>query len=218
MAAFKLIDEQLADAVPRVVPLLPTEALWLVPPIFMDKWMKLFVPVVLDLKRVFFSYVLQDVLKLSDVMMASIPKYEHILNDQLYVKHMVKRQLIDWSGRQLLTDRAVELHMAIASMVQLYKKLGLGTNATDDLEWADVFSTLDETLKAAKKVVYIIAHATVIQSEEGSQRQAAAKLLAKKHEVPMPLITELQKIAGVVAAPRRGAPPKRKCPFSSQAD
>ena len=68
----------------------------------------------------------------------------------------------------------------------------------EDRDWKDTVIAAMGSFMDAKKVIYVISHAAVVQDETGSGQVASAqKLLAKGHTgMPAALLAELQKIVG----------------------
>lgn len=150
------------------------------------------------LKRSVFAFVVDALNSFSQKVVNSIPPYDHLINNEKYIKSQVKKTLLDWSGRVLLSERSVELHKLVASASAAYASLGLGDKMEDDCEWKDVIGTISGCLAAAKKAIYVIAYATVVQLEAGSKQVASARALAAKdHDIPKALMDEVLRISGV---------------------
>jgi len=171
---------------------------WTVTPSFASKWIESTQNVTGVLKRLCFSYVVEALENLGQETLMTTPKYEHILSDAKYIKSQVKQTLLDWKDRGSVCDRAGELHKAITSASSCYVVLGLGLKLEEDRDWKDTVVAAMGSFAAAKKAVYVICGASIVQTKVSVEQVTSAQkfLASNKTVLPAALLAELQKIVG----------------------
>jgi len=129
--------------------------------------------------------------KLTHLVKAHTPGYDHYLNEKMCTTRLVKSKLINFTGKALLTSETVMLFKLLADFGRFRTTFGLEPAEDAEDEHAPLLTEAANAFKASKKVIAISAAACVIYSMSGQvQKAELKKLIEKPGDVPPALLAE----------------------------
>ena len=114
-------------------------------------------------------------------MITAIPKYDHIVNGSVYIRPLEAKQLLQWSGKELLTSESARLYRSITNAMEAYIELGLGNDIERDSDYKEVIAPSQAVFKSSKAALESIAACNVAQGLKNDAQRTAASGMLEKH-------------------------------------
>jgi hypothetical protein len=204
LRAMDFMDEQLESACGLKTSherefngMLAQDIAWLVPMQVIDSWLAAAVVASKLFKEQLFKFATMDVQSLANHLEQRIPKTDHICNDKIFVKTLVKKALLTNTAlNKILSSETIKLFHALSQLGVLHKRFGLEDPSKHPV-YCDIINHAQACFDNAKYTVSIIAAATVIIILKGPQQKAEASVLLekKKDSLPKAIVVELSSIA-----------------------
>jgi len=179
------------------------------------QWLEMVESAVVDsIKMACLSCLVADLVSLTSTVKEKTPSWEHVFPaDNMYVRNLAKKDLLDHKHRHELSPLSVQLFRGTASLTKAAAAFRLDLTATEHDFTATPLAVARTVFTAAKKAVTIVAHCHVVQEMRGAEQKAAAKVLCDtEQDVPLMLKQELQSLceqrpaaAAAAAAACKGA-------------
>lgn len=174
---------------------------WKVPLTLALEWLELILQYLLpELK----AFVLRDYLSclrsLTAAVQAITPAWKHIFPNNMYVRNLAQKELLDDKNRKELSPLTVKLFHAISSLTRAHSMFKMPTDTHLCPIASAQLAVSNQVYTDAKKAVTVVTHCHVIQELRGAdQKTMAAMLLKKPQDVPAILTQELESLTGTAS-------------------
>ena len=171
---------------------------WKVPITSALEWVHLIVEHVLpELKFSVMRKYLSALKSLTGNVRAITPAWQHIFPNNMYVRNLAEKELLDDMRGTELSPNTVKLFHAISSISKAHSMFKMPTNTERCPMVSDQLAVSNQVYLEEKKTVTIITHCHVIQRLRGAeQTNMVGLLLKKKQDVPVILLQELEALSG----------------------
>ena len=134
--------------------------------------------------------------RLSVEVAALTPKYDHCVNDDVFVENVARRQLLNWPSRDSLGTSSITLFHALADISRLHTSWNLSPPIADDDDLSATVSDQRIFAQAKRALTVIAAVSTILEQAGKAQVHSASSLLSRQvEELPKSLVDRLKKIA-----------------------
>lgn len=179
---------------------------WRFPPSKAEAWAKAGLAFIKEIRGRMFEQAALDCRSLTSAVEKKTPRYDHIVNDKVFIQNLAARHLCQNAARATLSADVVALFHSMAQLTSFQKTAGL-PDFKDDARFKDIVDHADGIFTAGRQAVVVIAACNVALTKTGEEQKREAEDMIKKRgaELPQALLEFLKGISRPLVGLRRSA-------------
>ena len=174
------------------------ETPWMLSITDMVTWVNSVEVLVQRFRRFMVGAMLADTYTLAEQLTKDTPQYGHYISDDAYRSTLAKRNLLNYTKTESLTQDSVLLFRLLQEISTLFRDFGLGKAVTEGTQFGESVACCQSAFRGAKRALTVVAAVQVIEGPKSqATKDSAGALLKKKGDLPTSMIPLLEHVAGI---------------------
>ena len=166
------------------------------------------------LKRHTIGIVVDNTFNVAEKLSKLTPAFLHVVTDKVYHPKLAKKQLLNFTGKDKLSEECVMLCGAMAHCASTHEDWELKPPLKEDIEYAEKLQFCDSAFKSAKQALVLITAVAILdkKSSDDTQKEARDFLERKRSVLPLSLLQLLEAFGKMATTTTKVSATKEKSP------